>query len=261
MDGVTFKKRHRFLNEFYSKDRVHFSSALKYIAIGDFSARNRITNNMFFIDTEAAFRKSFINSHIPFGNYYNLLKPLIYFLYSFTRQEKFLNDYILYLSSLRITFYINNIPEEDDFKADLYFPTLSRVNGDVNFLNKIKINYFTKGINEITINLLSHYRNININQYYRLGGAIMFPEPIPNYDPAPEEELEPLEFFETGEDEIINSSKCFKYEECLICATNPPNVLFCNCGHICYCSECEKLRKSNKCPICKNENKIIRVLE
>ena len=59
---------------------------------------------------------------------------------------------------------------------------------------------------------------------------------------------------------IINSSQCFKSEECVICYTNPPNVLFCNCGHICFCSECEKLKNSNRCPICKIENKIIRVL-
>ena len=33
---------------------------------------------------------------------------------------------------------------------------------------------------------------------------------------------------------IINTELTFKSDECLICLTNPPNVLFCNCGHITY---------------------------
>ena len=63
-----------------------------------------------------------------------------------------------------------------------------------------------------------------------------------------------------NEDKIINSTKTFYSKEC-ICLTNPPQVLFCNCGHLCYCLECEKLKTSNKCPICKTENEIIRMLE
>ena len=59
---------------------------------------------------------------------------------------------------------------------------------------------------------------------------------------------------------IINASQSFKSEECVICYTNPPNVLFCNCGHICFCSECEKLKNTNICPICKIVNENIRVL-
>ena len=60
---------------------------------------------------------------------------------------------------------------------------------------------------------------------------------------------------------IINPSKIFKSEECIICLTNPPNVLFCNCGHLCLCLECERKKISNKCPICKTENEIIRIME
>ena len=32
--------------------------------------------------------------------------------------------------------------------------------------------------------------------------------------------------------ERINTEKAFKSNECVICLTNPPNVLFCNCGHM-----------------------------
>ena len=39
---------------------------------------------------------------------------------------------------------------------------------------------------------------------------------------------------ESEEEELkINTEQTFKEDECVICLTNPPNVLFCNCGHIC----------------------------
>ena len=60
---------------------------------------------------------------------------------------------------------------------------------------------------------------------------------------------------------IINSTKTFNSKECIICLTNLPQVLFCNCGHLCYCSECYKLKSLSACPICKTKNEIIRTLE
>ena len=54
----------------------------------------------------------------------------------------------------------------------------------------------------------------------------------------------------------INASKSFKSDECVICLTNPPNVLFCNCGHLCLCVECEEMKSLKVCPVCKTENTI-----
>ena len=59
----------------------------------------------------------------------------------------------------------------------------------------------------------------------------------------------------------INSIQTFKSEECVICLTNPPKVLFCNCGHLCLCVECNKMKTLKTCPVCKTENEIIRMLE
>ena len=50
---------------------------------------------------------------------------------------------------------------------------------------------------------------------------------------------------------IINVEKSFKSNECVICLTNQPNVLFCNCGHIAVCEECDKMKSFNTCLICK----------
>ena len=40
----------------------------------------------------------------------------------------------------------------------------------------------------------------------------------------------------------INTEQTFKSTECVICLTNPSNVLFCNCGHIAICVECDKVK-------------------
>ena len=76
-----------------------------------------------------------------------------------------------------------------------------------------------------------------------------------------EEELEELELEEEKEKvepKIINAEQIFKYDECTICLSNPPNVLFCNCGHLCICLECDKTKSLNTCPVCKTETTIKR---
>ena len=41
---------------------------------------------------------------------------------------------------------------------------------------------------------------------------------------------------EEEEEEIqINATKSFKSDECVICLNKPPNILFCNCGHMSIC--------------------------
>ena len=60
--------------------------------------------------------------------------------------------------------------------------------------------------------------------------------------------------------EHINTSKTFRTEECLICTDNLPNVIFCDCGHLCVCEDCIKSYQSYKCPMCKHINKNIRII-
>ena len=61
---------------------------------------------------------------------------------------------------------------------------------------------------------------------------------------------------------IINAEKIFKEDKCVICPTNPPNILFCNCGHQVLCVECSKTGESlENCPVCKTENTILRIIE
>ena len=244
MESETFKMRKRFLGDFFDKDRVEFFKHCGEINMGNPAFHNIRFNGTFMIDTEIIFKKSHVTT--PFKNYCVFLKPFIYFSYSVTYQEKFLRDSILFLKGLKISFYNNN----SDFSAFLYFPSLRYNYEGFNFLNQIRINDHTKGIYKINIILLTCYHNISLGQYYLLGGI----------EVEPERENEEPEYIQ-NETPIINSSQSFKSNECVICLTNPPNVLFCNCGHLCLCLECERKKISNKCPICKTENEIIRTLE
>ena len=60
---------------------------------------------------------------------------------------------------------------------------------------------------------------------------------------------------------VIKIDKIFKTEECVICLLTKPNVLFCGCGHLCICNECNKIKKLNVCPVCRTENTILRIIE
>ena len=63
------------------------------------------------------------------------------------------------------------------------------------------------------------------------------------------------------EPKIINLFKIFKSVECIICMDNKPNILFCNCGHLCECVGCYKIKTPSICPVCKIDNEIIRMIE
>ena len=60
---------------------------------------------------------------------------------------------------------------------------------------------------------------------------------------------------------VIKIDKIFKTEECVICLSTKHNVLFCGCGHLCICNECNKIKRLNVCPSCRTKNKILRIIE
>ena len=81
------------------------------------------------------------------------------------------------------------------------------------------------------------------------------------YEQAESEEENEEESEEESEEEPkINMEKSFKSDECIICLTNLPNVLFCNCGHLSICEECGKMKSLNTCPVCKTKNTIKRTV-
>ena len=52
-----------------------------------------------------------------------------------------------------------------------------------------------------------------------------------------------------------------KIDECVVCMECKPTVLFCDCGHICLCEKCIEIKQLNRCPICKTDITILRIIE
>ena len=258
MESETFKMRKQFLGDFFDKDRVEFFNTIKK----DILIRKNFIRNEGY--NQYTFKTSllFLDRNI-FKLLCKFIKPFSYFLYSFTYQTNFLENKFLHFAKLVIEYrkqILNSVEllNKENFFS-LYFtvpqPCEEEEEEDSDFLKSIKItDCLNENIGDVThlkLKIISTYVNVEEEDYLILGGNSI----DLRSDPVIQNETT------NNETPIINSSQSFKSNECVICLTNPPNVLFCNCGHLCLCSECERKKISNKCPICKTENTIIRTLE
>ena len=172
----------------------------------------------------------FFKTHINFTSnkflireFYKHLKPIICYAYSYTIYKKFFHENFILAEDNTII----NYSFEDDNK-DLYIKKLEVILTTHYDFQDEDYDFYFEAISELEQNnelMVSHTEPIN-------------------------EEVK-----------IINPSKIFKSEECVICLSNPAHVLFCNCGHISICTECYKLKSLSECPVCKTENTILRVIE
>ena len=156
---------------------------------------------------------------------YKNLKPIITYALSYTRLRKFANYPNLFLTeNLPIIKYdYENIVDREIHIKDLEIILKT-------YYDFCDANY------DIYFDVLAELENNN--------ELLVF------------HEMPPLE-----KPKIINLFKIFKSDECIICMDNKPNILFCNCGHLCECEGCYKLKTPSICPICKTDNEIIRMLE
>ena len=95
-------------------------------------------------------------------------------------------------------------------------------------------------------------------------GLVIGGWPIENEEVEEDEEVESKESDESEDEDdaiTINEIKTYKTDECVICLGNKSNVLFCNCGHLCVCEKCIEIKRLTKCPVCKTENTILRIIE
>ena len=155
---------------------------------------------------------------------YKNLKPVITYALSYTRLKKFTNYPNLFLS-------------EDN----------TIINYDYEYIDRELY------IKDLKVILKTHYDfyDANYDLYFSVLAELENNNEliVSHEEPTPEEP------------KVINLFKIFKSDECIICLTNQPNVLFCNCGHLCYCVKCYKIKTLSTCPICKMDNEIIRMLE
>ena len=157
------------------------------------------------------------------GDLYKNLKPVLTYALSYTRLRKFYNDeFILSEDHTIINYNYEYVDKE------LYIKDLEVI---------LKTHYdFYDADYDLYFSVLAELENKNELIVSRT-------EPIPE-DPK-----------------VINLFKIFKSDECIICMANQPNIIFCNCGHLCYCVKCYKIKTPSTCPICKTDNDIIRMLE
>ena len=157
------------------------------------------------------------------GDLYKNLKPVITYALSYTRLKKFYsNDLKLNEDHTIINYNYEYIGRE------LYIKDLEVI---------LKTHYdFYNADYDLYFSVLAELENNNEL-------IVSHTEPIPE-DPK-----------------VINLFKIFKSDECIICMDGKPNILFCNCGHLCECVKCYKIKTPSTCPICKMDNEIIRMLE
>ena len=157
------------------------------------------------------------------GNLYSNLKPIIQYALSYTILRKFYNT---------------------DF-------TLTEDNTIINYNYKYIDNELY--VKDLEVILKTHYDfyNADYDLYFSVLAELEQNNEliVSHTEPIPEDT------------KVINLFKIFKSDECIICMTDKPNVLFCNCGHVSYCINCYKMKTLSTCPICKTDNEIIRMLE
>ena len=157
------------------------------------------------------------------GNLYSNLKPIIHYALSYTIFRKFYNTSF----------------------------TLTEDNAIINYNYKYIDNELY--VKDLEVILKTHYDfyDVDYDLYFNVLAELEQNNEliVSHTEPIPEDT------------KVINIFKIFKSDECIICMTNKPNVLFCNCGHLSYCINCYKMKTLSVCPICKTENEIIRTLE
>ena len=183
-----------------------------------------------------------------------------------------LTSFFYYLIS---TYQRKNGKCEVAASADVYFPCIKKY---------IKLIYFRIDEYEENINPLTIIKRVMKN-FNKTGYILSFTKPFElsiwierkyfygfgctEYEEEEEEDEkeeveEEDEEEEEDKDELQNNTiKSFKSAECVTCLDNLPNILFCNCGHICICNVCLMMmvEEFDACPICKKNNPIKRMIE
>ena len=260
MDSETFTLRKKFLEEFY-KDRVKLTNSKITISQDGFTDLSLI-DYMDGFSFKTCVRFTDIDDlNINIKDVHKLIKPLIYYLYSITYKTKFLREKPLFTERIIISYkfhddYVTtkvntdihtdyyNLDSLEDFSFLEYYneKELSESHA-VNSVDNAHLYYL-----EIVLN--TYYVFYNYEDYITLIGELEENGEIVLYS-------QPRD----SENKEENSSQTFKSNECVICLTNSPNILFCNCGHIPICKECDKIKTLSVCSVCKTENTILRLIE
>ena len=257
MDRETFALRKIILEEFY-KNRI------KLVYYDDITIEQEtdinpdiLTNGIVFKTNVKVFNCNILN--ITTKEVYKLLKPFVYYLFSLTYKRKFVREETrLFNESINIYFSYHSITSTTiSVNSEINIGFSIEPFEDNSFLEDYDVESFYEDSKIKSLdNDYIHYLELNLRTYYVFENYEDYIETV-----ADLEENGEIDITDNEEEKIINSSQVFKSEECTICLTNPPQVLFCNCGHLCICTECDKVKTLKICPVCKTENTILRLIE
>ena len=188
---------------------------------------------------------------------HNILKPTIeYFksLWCYTeRSDYFEYSYRIHIKSFKENGFLGHI-----YLMDLFYDKEGCIMDHYTFCSEESFQKCTKIPFSIRLEFFYYYEK---DEQEHESENENEDEDEQEHENENEDEDEQEHESENEDDEIINYQQTFKSNECVICLTNSPNILFCNCGHICICIKCSKIKNLRICPICKTENTIIRKLE
>ena len=237
MSVPTFAECKKILEDFYKQREYFIIPEINIYEERPFISAYSHANELHF-STFTEFKKD----KFLISNFYKNLKPLITYILSYTRLRKFSNCPNLFLKEAETTL----IYEYEHINREVYVKNLKII---------LKTYYDFYDLDyDIFFCVLAELENNN--------------ELTVSHEIEEEEELENNNELIVSHDEptpekpkVINLFKIFKSDECIICMVNKPNILFCNCGHLCECVGCYKLKTLSTCLICKTDNEIIRMLE
>ena len=279
MDHETFTLRKKFLEEFL-KERVKLINTnidISQSSFIDFNVMDYVDNLSFktcvIFNTYRLLNNNHLN--IDVKEVYKLIKPFIYYLFSVTYKEKFLQGKLLLTEKIKIKYSFRvdddaTTTVDKEILTDYYdYETLA----DFSFLEYynekgLSKNYAGNSVNIHYLHIFLHtfYVFLNYDEYVSSVGELeergeIFVSSRMRLREIADNSQSEDSSDDDDEEKIINSSQTFKSNECVICLTNSPNILFCNCGHIPICKECDKIKTLSSCPVCKTENTILRLIE
>ena len=240
MSVLTFAECKKILEDFYKQREQFIISKIEVYEERPFISAYSHANELRF-STFTEFKK---NKIFLISNFYKNLKPLITYVLSYTRLRKSTNCPNLFLKEAETTL----IYDHEHINREVYVKNLKIILNSYYDFNDLDYELFfcvlaeLENNNELTV---SHEIEDEDEEELENNNSLL----ASYVEPPPEKP------------KIINLFKIFKSDECIICMDNKPNILFCNCGHLCECEGCYKIKTPSICPVCKMDNEIIRMLE
>ena len=262
MDPETFALRKIFLEEFY-KDRlklIYSDISIRQNGIIDLN----IPGELLIFNSNIIFCEDDLN--INTKEVFKLIKPLIYYLYSVTYKKKFVRENLFLFTEniiIKYKFLVDHTDNKVNIDININLGNMEEDNNFLKYYNEKELseNQAVNSLYYLKVGLKTYYDFENYEDYITSIGELEENGELDNELLINRLNWRSVTFQESDDEKIINSSQTFKSNECVICLTNPPHVLFCNCGHLCICKECDKIKSLSDCPVCKTENTILRLIE